>query len=415
MRNVFDQYQQLENRLTHALACSLDQDRSLLRLFLKRAGVNDIPKHARLEIVEQQLPGDDESGLEGATGLPDVCIFDEDNGWAVLLESKLEAGLSNRQLIRHANTAKRRGYNRVHVIVISVDRHEARKFDCLTAVEWRDVYCWFRDAALSSAWARHFTEYVETLETQMIEQENDLRGTLTKFDGFHFDADHPYTYREGRRLIKLMGDELQGRKDLCDLGVDPKGARRGAITGRSGDSVWDFLPLSIAKHASQFTDFPHLTMAIARTHLTAAVTVPNGVKGGFRKKLRERELVGFTSLIGEVHANLRRVLKHSPGSKAIAYVLQRHFPSQSSSGIVDARLNANLETMIERSKSSVKHQPQWIETIYHVLVAKRSNIQFGIEARFPHECKTMRSERALDQFSKAWIALQPLIRYVTEG
>ena len=35
MRNVFDQYSQAENRLTHALFSALDQDRKMLGEFLR--------------------------------------------------------------------------------------------------------------------------------------------------------------------------------------------------------------------------------------------------------------------------------------------------------------------------------------------------------------------------------------------
>lgn len=40
MRNLFDQYSQPENRLTHALMTALHEDRGLLALFLREiAGV----------------------------------------------------------------------------------------------------------------------------------------------------------------------------------------------------------------------------------------------------------------------------------------------------------------------------------------------------------------------------------------
>ena len=35
MRNIFDQYEQPENRLTHALVTTLDQDRALLGPLLR--------------------------------------------------------------------------------------------------------------------------------------------------------------------------------------------------------------------------------------------------------------------------------------------------------------------------------------------------------------------------------------------
>ena len=43
MRNVFDQYDQPENKLTHALMTTLSRDRGLIRPFLRRLGVTGTP------------------------------------------------------------------------------------------------------------------------------------------------------------------------------------------------------------------------------------------------------------------------------------------------------------------------------------------------------------------------------------
>ena len=61
MRNVFDQYSQYENRLTHALACSLEADRVLLRKFCRWVLDGNAPPSQRLRILEQQLPGEEEA------------------------------------------------------------------------------------------------------------------------------------------------------------------------------------------------------------------------------------------------------------------------------------------------------------------------------------------------------------------
>ena len=39
LRNVFDQFSQPENRLTHALVCTLSNERALIRPFLRWLGV----------------------------------------------------------------------------------------------------------------------------------------------------------------------------------------------------------------------------------------------------------------------------------------------------------------------------------------------------------------------------------------
>ena len=75
VRNLFDQYTQPVNRLTHALASTLAQDRSLLVPFLRWAEADDIPKAATLRITEQQVPGKLITGDEFEAerqGLPDA-------------------------------------------------------------------------------------------------------------------------------------------------------------------------------------------------------------------------------------------------------------------------------------------------------------------------------------------------------
>lgn len=74
MRNIFDQYSQPENRITHALVTALHEDQKLLRAFLK-----DIPecllprKKQPIEIFEQTYPGELEKteDAKGAQGVPD--------------------------------------------------------------------------------------------------------------------------------------------------------------------------------------------------------------------------------------------------------------------------------------------------------------------------------------------------------
>ena len=55
MRNIFDQYSQPENKLTHALACCLHEDGDLLREFAGWLSPRSVPE-GRLRIVEQTLP-----------------------------------------------------------------------------------------------------------------------------------------------------------------------------------------------------------------------------------------------------------------------------------------------------------------------------------------------------------------------
>jgi hypothetical protein len=151
-------------------------------------------------------------------------------------------------------------------------------------------------------------------------------------------------------------------------------------------------------------------MAINRKRAIAAIVIPNGVKGGFRKKLSAIGMERFLELVVELERRLRPILKRSKGAKPMMYAKQRHFLSrQSESGVVDARLEADLRTAIQRSNSGIRYQPQWIEAIYNTLVHKRSNIQFGVEVQFSYTCPIVQSPQCVDLFADSWKALSPLI------
>src|SRR5215213_6735081 len=88
VRNVFDQYSQPENRVTHALMTALHEDRRLLDSFLRdliKVKPPVSPEH--LKVLEQQFPGEeapsDEADLE-RRGIPDAWIVDQE-GWCVLI------------------------------------------------------------------------------------------------------------------------------------------------------------------------------------------------------------------------------------------------------------------------------------------------------------------------------------------
>ena len=56
MRNIFDQYANPENRLTHALVSSIAQDQYLLREFIKWTTGHTLVKKETIYVIEQSLP-----------------------------------------------------------------------------------------------------------------------------------------------------------------------------------------------------------------------------------------------------------------------------------------------------------------------------------------------------------------------
>ena len=162
MRNIYDQYSQPENRLTHALLASLAEDRWLLNAFVLWASGRNVKK-TKLSVLEQSLHGEplDLSEEEAERrGLPDGCITDGDN-WALLIESKFALRPTLDQLRRHVRTARRRGIEDVHLLLITVHPAPPRLPDNVIARQWWEIYAWLSKHSRRSVWARRCLEYMQ--------------------------------------------------------------------------------------------------------------------------------------------------------------------------------------------------------------------------------------------------------------
>jgi hypothetical protein len=152
LRNIFDQYSQPENRVTHALMTALEEDRKLLGLFLRELVGAKLPCHPdKLTVLEQQYPGEEEPSEEELEprGIPDGWIFDSE-GWCVFIESKVIAKLRSDQIIRHRRTAERRGFNVITAVAITPRRPSILTADTVL-LEWRNVYAWLEFIAVLTA------------------------------------------------------------------------------------------------------------------------------------------------------------------------------------------------------------------------------------------------------------------------
>ncbi len=414
MRNIFDQYLQPENRLTHALVSSLGADPAILSKFVRWV-CGENRRSRRLEIIEQRLPGEEESDEDEAErlGLPDAWIHDGDT-WALILENKIQAPLNLSQIARHRRTAERRGFSDIHLVALVAARPKSRDQTGLRIIEWTQVYSWLQKER-TSEWARRLIEYMEVLERKLTEQEYRWEGALTVFAGLPFGANCPYNYHDAKRLLRLALDKLRTRRALQrELGMNPKGKGRSAITGREGSSVWDFLPLGKARRAQNFTEYPHLTFAIQRERLLTEVIIPNGIRSQFRRNLLAGSREGFLGVVRRVHDNLHGALRTVEGALPYVEIVQRHYRTQKSPSITDARLEFDLRTAFDgprRWRTPVKQQPQWVEALYGVLAHKHSNIQVGFGASFPYDrCPAVRTAAILDHAVRVWLACKPLIR-----
>ena len=80
MRNIFDQYNQPENKLTHSLVSCLYEDKQLLNSFLKSFCSDFFKKSSNLQIEQQTVPGelnllDDENDRKGLVNGLVLTVF----------------------------------------------------------------------------------------------------------------------------------------------------------------------------------------------------------------------------------------------------------------------------------------------------------------------------------------------------
>ncbi len=414
MRNIFDQYSQPENRITHALMTAINEDRRLLGLFLRellKVKASAAPR--TLLVLEQQYPGEEEPSEEerGLRGIPDGWIFDQE-GWCVFIETKVLAKIDAGQINRHRRTAERRGFHSITAVAIAPRPLLPTSVPAETILlEWRSVYAWLRRHSSSSVWAARTAEYLEIAEAKMIGSKQFVEGTLTMFSGFPFGHDHPFTYLEGKRVLELVMSELKSRRELVDrLGINPKAAGRSAITGRERDGVWDFLSLSATSENDKFTKYPHLTLRIDSQAVEAWVIVPNAVNNTMRKNLIKLGEAGFQALADDIVNNLQPPLHHHEGATPRFRGQQRRYPSQSAIPYVDARIDFDLRTAIP-SGGPPKTQPRWLSAAYGSFENKQgSNYEIAMGVQFRYECcPELRRADAIDLIAAAWLACKPLV------
>lgn len=421
MRNIFDQYHQPENRVTHALVSCLARDGDLLRDFVGMATGRTPPRGEQLHVQEQSLPGDPEPSEEEAErrGLPDAVVHD-DEGWCLAIECKVAATPTIDQIRRHRASLEKRAFRNIELLLLTAKEPRAWPNAECGRRSWAEIYLWLRKWSGRSIWAAQAAEYLEIQEQKLIEQGYLREGTLTDFAGFDFGPDRPYSYMEAKRLIRLAMDRLRDDKRIAtELGADLAGGGRTAITGREGTSVWDFIPLQGAK-SGQFTKSPHLTLSIAAERTYAHITIPNGIGNPYRRNLDALGVDGFRDVLLDIEAGTRTLVEAAPGAAPWLVGVQRHYRSQRALPIEDAKIEFDLRTAIGNTRAAeVKPMPEWINAAFRAWSTKRklgTNYQIAIGVQFPFaRCSAIRQPEATNLVAEAWLACKPLLSAMRSG
>ena len=411
MRNIFDQYSQPENKLTHCLVSCIYEDTYLLNSFLQTFCPNFFDKKSNLKIEEQSVPGerhlsDDENEKKG---LPDAVIYLD--GKCLILESKISSKLERDQLIRHQRTVARRGFDEIKLIGIVVDLMPNVRLDNLKQITWNEIYNWAYKERKRSDWAKKLIDYFNVAENKMVEEEYLKDGSITEFTGIHFNDENPYSYREGKRQLKLLMSKIRQNKILeKELNVDLQSKGRGGI--KKGN-VWDFISFKSISKINSFTEAPHLTLGIAPDYVSCDLTIPYQIKGITKKRFYNLSWEKYKEIFYKVALNYKKHFGNSEGFKPRIILGQRRYPSQSSPAIHDAVLDFDIRTAFDGLSSALKptqkKQEEWLKTVFEINNNKKSNIQFQVGACFYFNKHTLIDDKDADQVMiKSYLSCKPL-------
>lgn len=412
MRNIFDQYSQPENRLTHALACCLDEEPDLMRSFVEWATGEEAPRATRLRIVEQRLPGEPEPVDEDESerrSLPDAWIYTDD-GWSLLVESKVASAVDIDQLQRHLQIATRRGFESPRLVVLSLAACTVDLPGRATSRTWTELYQWAMRWKARSTWARRMVDYMEVAERRMLADLYLKEGTLTSFAGITFDEENPYSYLEAKRQLQLMIQELRRSNTLqSQLGVNLTGAGRAAITGKKGSHVWDVLTF-VKANGTDFSRYPHLTLGIERDMARVQLTVPNGIDGPLRRRFSDHGFPGVKAALADYLKRASPVLERDSGAKPYVLIVQRRYPSQRSEPFVDAWVEFDPRTALGPEAGNVKLQAQWLDATVSAFAKPQSNLNISFGMAFPYgKSQSVNQASFVEVTESVWLATAPIL------
>jgi hypothetical protein len=400
------------------LIASLNQDQKLLKDFLANFGPEKVPPVKTLRLIGQGLPGSTEINDEEQAerrGLPDAVIF-TDSGWALVLESKINSGLSKDQLQRHYRTIKRCGIEDVYGLAITVKRPPF-SFSGWRMVTWKDIYSWASKS--QSPWAKHMIQYFNVAENNMVQNEYLKEGTITEFSGINLE---PYTYPEGKRVLRLLTNKIRNNaKFIKEMNLDPETCRPAITDDRGG--VWDMISFKRNKSkCGSFTGYPHCTLSLSNRNkwAEAMITFPNAMERSLFKRLKNSSYQGFAGEMKAVLAAIEKNMRGVGGFKPVARIVQRHYKSQRSPAVIDGEMTVDLRACFGGKDAdmgrSIVVQEQWLVAIHALLTNKRSNLQFQIGVQFPYKaCPALKTKNADQIFMASYRSLRPFVRHIIEG
>ncbi len=420
MRNIFDQYSQPENKLTHALVSCLNEDDHLLNDFMKVfVGLESTQKN-KLIVTEQGLPdGDSYAEFESeARGLPDALIYPTDGDWIVVIENKISSDLTLDQLNRHYKTIKRYSFNKIYGLTITTKKYDLEDPNW-NHFYWTDIYSLVQKHKSKSKWAHYLVEYMEVLEMQLTDDQYLKEGTLTTFTGVPFSYSHTYNYPEAKRVLKLLMSNLKQHTELeQELNLNLQHSGRDAIT--SGRSVWDYIPVKSIDLNSRFNQLIHFSVSIGEERMYCGMVLPDKLSSIVRKKIKNFGYDYFKELIKTIAKNADKDFNNLDGCIPFLQLVQRRwYKSIKAPSIDDAKLEFDLRTAYDdlhgSDNQAIKTQEEWLKACYSAFCDKESNIQISLGVKFLYDrCSTINTSEAENLCVKAWLACKDFSSKILE-
>ena len=421
--NAFNQYDHLENRLTQALGVTLERSKAFRSDFIKRfAPAARLNKNLRVKL---QLAKGRSTVKDEVTGIPDLAIID-DNNRAIIIESKVAAGLKASQLVGHENKSRHNELN-VRAALAITGRDEDR--DKIAGwikgrrlklswhhVTWRQVYHLAASLAVKKdTWARELQEYMNIVAHQLDEKKDmDQNVKIADFTGIPFKSYEDFTPQKAKRLLRSLIDSLgEDRKFLARLGFK-KGQRPRTRKGISkGLGIWDYL--SPVGQDMSHKKAHHFTISVSQEKLTTMLTIPNGPTfRRFRNHLKKDESLEFEHLVSQFLKSLKRGGILKSGGQPRICIVQRRYKGRRSLFAVDGEMNFDLRTIKGQARMeklpAIKVQPEWLDLCKRLILKRKGNVQFQIGVWFPYDhCPAINTPKATDLVKGTIVRLMPIV------
>lgn len=372
LNNIFDQYDQEENRVTNAFLQTISKDKRLLKTFLLEYFDIRLAENSNVIISSQKVPfglGDKKEDREKAEGIPDGWII-IDEEIALVFEAKIKRDMikDNNQLLAHAKRIK--GYGQKYLGVITPDEESPIKNISILNVNvkwlsWRDVY----KIVSSGKGHQDLSGYLRNQLKEYLAMKEDLVG----FQGIDYPSGL-YNSREAKIIIKNLIGEIKPEilKGYPNLKFERKSYSKDVHPYKVFHrSVWSCLAAD-----KNFTKDLHVTFWVAETHFGMGITIPHNAG---KRWTRLREIFSkddpFDSFVSKLYQ-----LREKLPNLYIEFV-HRHYIGRKGNDIIDGILEMDIDTI--KGSENVKANENWLEALRNLVKSKKGyNGQLMLITRF---------------------------------